>query len=147
MTEDQLWAEFDRLSQLSRFMPATHRAWALDDTLNYILNHIEAGTGAECTPQRIEYRFGNARAKFRKRSRLEAASIVPKPAPPPAAEDRVEILQRLSRCSPKERLILIAAGMGHGPEGIARAMSAPVGSVKTWTFRARTKFNAEKVAA
>ncbi|MCP5433069.1 MAG: hypothetical protein H6923_07335 [Alphaproteobacteria bacterium] len=147
MTEQELWAEYNRLSQLSRFMPATNRAWALDDTLNYILNRIEAGNAAECTLQQIENRIGNAKAKFRKRARLQAASIVPEPVTAPPAEDRVEVLQRLARCSRKERLILVAAGMGHGAEEIARALSAPVGSVKTWTFRARAKFSADKLAA
>lgn len=146
MTNDELWAEYARLSEISRYLPVSNRLWAIDDALSYILDQLESGQPERCSAQRIENRIRNATAKFRNRGMLEAKYL--RPADPPQHSDaRLEIDRRLARCTPNEQKLLLAVGMGYRLTEIAQEMNAPLGTIKTQTFRARLKFRVDQLEA
>lgn len=140
MTDPELWAEYRRLAEISRHIRITPRAWAIDEGLEFILDHIEQGTGASCSLRQIEDKIGNAAAKFRNRSRLTSLAAITEPVSVEGGDiEAIEARQRLQRCTEREQRILIAGAVGFSVAEIAIEHSAPTGSIKSWASRAKAK--------
>ena len=141
MSTNDPWAAYGRLQEMLRLARVSNRSWAIEDTLNVMIEEIAAGS--EVSELQIENLLNNRAAKYRRRQqRCETDIALHFDDGERSLNARIELNSRLKRCSTRDQSILIAIGAGVTTREIALARVAPEGTIKTWVRRARVKFAA-----
>lgn len=141
MTEDP-WAYYARLQKRANSHALNDAAWAVDDALSEVLELIAAGQPLPGETE-LETLIGNRRRKHRARRKLLEKYQGPDgDRPDQAAMNRIDTEAALSRLSQRDRAIVVRLSEGQSYERIAASLSKPVGSVKSWAYRARQKMAA-----
>ena len=141
MSTNDPWAAYARLQEILKFARVSNRSWAIEETMNVLIEEIAAGR--EVSELQIENLVNNRSAKYRRRQqRHEIATALHFDDGERSLNARIELNSRLKRCSTRDQSILIAIGAGVTTREVALARVAPEGTIKTWVRRARVKFAA-----
>jgi DNA-binding NarL/FixJ family response regulator len=142
MSTNDSWTVYARLQNLlQKSVRVSNFSLALEETLSVLIESIAGGR--EISEIQIDNLIKNRSAKYRQRRKYNEI------ATPPYLGDgqrslnaRIELRERLGRCSTRDQSIMIAIGRGVTTREIALASLTPEGTIKTRFRRGRLKFAA-----
>jgi DNA-directed RNA polymerase specialized sigma24 family protein len=141
MNEDDLWAEYSRLSEQADSDRLNDMAWATDEALDIVLERIAASRAI--APQTVANLVRNRARKHRRRRAILArnATLFPTTAANDnARHDALDVLNRSATVlTSLEARLLFGIGEGKTYGELARSEGAPEATIKTWVRRARMK--------
>ena len=151
MIEDP-WVYFAQLHAKADSTTIDDTYWARDDALDLILNRIAAREPVP-SEQQLDTLIGNRRRKHRMRRRIVETGYfeVAKDhhrdrSDPRHTEGGVGALSdastAIAKLDAREQQIVLGLAIGHSHHEIAEALNRPVGTIKTWNYRAKRKMAA-----
>ena len=141
--ENDLWAEYVRLSRKADTTQLGDRAWAADDALDEMLDRIE--TSRSISTAEVDNLIVNRAKKYRNRRLLLSLNSVlfaQTAANENCRQDAIDVIRRsMSVWTSHEAELLFAIARGETYGSLAGKSDTPVATIKTWVRRARLKID------